>query len=367
MRSTSGLYVIGLDHVRAVAALLVFMWHFAHPPFGLTPHGYVPRFFVLSIFNEGHTGVALFMTLSGFIFSLLSYGKEIELSTFYRNRFFRVFPLLFFWCLFGVAVQGYNPTDVARNLFTLIDNKIPANGWTIIVEAQFYLLFPFVHHAVESRYRSTGLRGPLLYFATFIGFMWVLRWGTLMETGSAQEIAYWTIFGRIDQFFSGALFFYPYHNRISTLGSKRAFIVLVIAVLALLAYYRWFNTMGGLRGYEGYPSSACIWIVMPTIEGFLYGSIIVSYMVVSRNFSGFVARAVAYIGTISYSIYLSNAFVIPLLERLHSRTPFTKATGFGEYFAWGLVVGFPIICVFSAFTFRLIEQPFLERRRRYVR
>jgi peptidoglycan/LPS O-acetylase OafA/YrhL len=93
MRSTGGIYVIGLDHIRAFVALLVFMWHLSHPPYGLTPFRYVPHFFGLSLFNEGHTGVALFMMLSGFIFSLLSSGKEIELGQFYKNRFSRVFPL----------------------------------------------------------------------------------------------------------------------------------------------------------------------------------------------------------------------------------------------------------------------------------
>jgi len=30
MRSTTGQHFIGLDHVRAVAAFLVFAWHFSH-------------------------------------------------------------------------------------------------------------------------------------------------------------------------------------------------------------------------------------------------------------------------------------------------------------------------------------------------
>jgi peptidoglycan/LPS O-acetylase OafA/YrhL len=367
MKSTSGVYVVGIDHIRAIAALLVFMWHFSHVPFGTVPFGYVPKVFALSIFNEGHTGVALFMVLSGFLFTLLSSNKEMRLAQFYKNRFWRVFPLFFFWCLFGIAVQGWNPADVTRSIFTLMDAKVPANGWTIIVEAQFYLLFPFMHSAVERRYRSGGLFAACKYILPFIGFMWFIRWAILIQTGSVQQISYWTIFGRIDQFLLGALFFYVY-DFLSTRWSKRAYwAAFIVSTLGLVIFYRWYNLLGGWRYYDnGIPSPGRLYIFMPSIEGTFYGSIIASYISVSKNFTGRISRVIASIGSVSYSIYLANVFVIPILERLHSRIPFTHTDGFGEYFIWGCAVGFPLICIFSAFTYKFIEQPFLERRRSYV-
>ncbi len=367
MRSTTGVYIVGLDHVRAMAALMVFMWHFSHPPFGLTPFGYVPRFFALSIFNEGHTGVALFMTLSGFIFSMLSFEKEIELVQFYKNRFFRVFPLLFFWCIFGIALQGDSAADIARTMFTLLGNNVPAGGWTVIVEAQFYLLFPFIHPTIERNYKQKGIAGVGLYILAFLCFTWILRWGTLMETGSAQTISYWTIFGRLDQFILGAFFFYMYESVVRNMRRIKAVLIFISSILTFLLFWYWFNKMGGWRFYDGYPSAARIWIAMPTIEGGFYGLFIAFYLRISQNFRGRVARSFAYIGTISYSIYLSNFFVIPLLENFHSKIPFTNTNGFGEYFIWGVVIGFPLICVFSSMTYWFIERPFLDRRKRYIR
>ncbi len=71
MRSTEGVYYSRLDHVRALAAYLVFVWHLLH----MTPNFPVPYAsappFPFALFDEGHTGVALFMTLSGYLFAKL--------------------------------------------------------------------------------------------------------------------------------------------------------------------------------------------------------------------------------------------------------------------------------------------------------
>ncbi len=91
MKSSSGKYFIGLDHVRAVAAFIVFTWHFIHVNNGqLAP----PPTFPLSLLTEGHTGVALFMVLSGYLFAKLLDGKNIVYTSFFWNRFLRLAPLL---------------------------------------------------------------------------------------------------------------------------------------------------------------------------------------------------------------------------------------------------------------------------------
>lgn len=367
MRSTSGVQILGFDHIRAFAALLVFMWHFLHPPFGPVPFGTMPQFFASSIFNEGHTGVALFMTLSGFIFSFLSFDKNIELKQFYKNRLLRVLPLLFFWCIYGVAFQGFTVPNVAGNLFTLLGNlEMPAGGWTVIVELQFYLLFPFIHPIIEKKYVDKKLLGVAQYVIPFLLFTLFLRWGTRVQTGNAMMISYWTIFGRLDQFLLGVLAFYTYKSILFNWSARKSAIALTIASAFFLAFIRWFNAKGGWHDYGPYPSPARVWIILPTIEGAFYGLLIALYLNISKNFDGKISKVISYIGTISFSIYLANFFAIPLLERLHSLLPFTGAATFSEYFSWGLLVGFPGICLFAALTYTYIERPFLEHRKRYV-
>src|SRR5712672_565217 len=95
MRSSLGAYYVGLDHLRALAALLVFEWHFSHTV-PVVPWGDVPSFFLAAIIDEGHTGVALFMCLSGYLFGKLLDGKQIKYGAFFWNRFIRLAPLLMF-------------------------------------------------------------------------------------------------------------------------------------------------------------------------------------------------------------------------------------------------------------------------------
>ncbi len=102
MRSSTGLYVSRLDHVRAAAVFLVYCWHFVHVH---VPFETVPDFFFLSLLEEGYAGVALFMTLSGYLFAKIMDGRSIDLAPFYRNRFLRLVPLLAvvltYWSLRG--------------------------------------------------------------------------------------------------------------------------------------------------------------------------------------------------------------------------------------------------------------------------
>ena len=78
MKSSTGMYFVGLDHIRALAAYIVFSWHFVHVHDGHL--GDSPSIFPLSLLTEGHTGVALFMTLSGYLFTKLLDGKNIITS-----------------------------------------------------------------------------------------------------------------------------------------------------------------------------------------------------------------------------------------------------------------------------------------------
>src|SRR5260221_7159661 len=95
MRSSSGAHFIALDHVRAVAIFKVFAWHFTHARNGYpVPFDYVPALFPFSVLDEGHTGVALFMSLSGYLFAKLLDGKSIDYRRFFWNRALRLLPLL---------------------------------------------------------------------------------------------------------------------------------------------------------------------------------------------------------------------------------------------------------------------------------
>lgn len=145
MKSTSGQYFPALDHVRACAAFLVFSWHFVHFGNGQLA---APLVFPLSILTEGHTGVAVFMTLSGYLFSKLLDGKDYSFHKFMWNRAIRLFPLLIFVSAL-VAIQkslgGTLSVEYFENLLAgFVLPLWPNGGWSIAVELHFYLMLPFL-------------------------------------------------------------------------------------------------------------------------------------------------------------------------------------------------------------------------------
>ena len=94
MQTTSARFN-GLDHLRAIAILLVLMYHyraFMHPDW-IDTYG---RF--------GWTGVDLFFVLSGFLISNQLFQEiknrgNFSLKSFFTKRFFRIIPPYFFTLL----------------------------------------------------------------------------------------------------------------------------------------------------------------------------------------------------------------------------------------------------------------------------
>lgn len=110
MKSTDGAYYVGLNHVRALAAFVVFTWHFNHVNGGQYAG---PGFFVASLLTEGHTGVAIFMTLSGYLFAKLLDGKRVDYKSFIWNRLIRLLPLLCLVIAIAGIVKYANGGDMA--------------------------------------------------------------------------------------------------------------------------------------------------------------------------------------------------------------------------------------------------------------
>jgi peptidoglycan/LPS O-acetylase OafA/YrhL len=149
MRSSGGEHFLGLDHVRALAAFMVFSWHFTHSRTGWpVPFAGGPAVFPLAIFDEGHTGVALFMTLSGYLFAKLLDGKDVHFPSFLWNRFIRLAPLMILVLVFAGAEDVYHGSTIIsvmnQYIKGMILGSLPNGLWSVIVEAHFYLILPLL-------------------------------------------------------------------------------------------------------------------------------------------------------------------------------------------------------------------------------
>lgn len=126
-------------------------------------------------------GVILFFSLSGFLITGILYdtlGKEHYLRTFYGRRVLRIFPLyygflllllvltpLFHWDWHGQAYRLWTYTSNIPFIGDWQQNPSPSvnlrHFWSLAVEEQFYLIWPFVILALRSWKK--------IFLATLIG------------------------------------------------------------------------------------------------------------------------------------------------------------------------------------------------------
>ena len=159
--------VESLTGLRWWAAFFVFCHHMTQ----LAP---LPIFKFL---QYGTSGVTFFFVLSGFVLTWSS-RPGTKISTFYRRRFARIFPLYFLTLVAAIFVfyRFEPPTGMAwikpvsmtvlvlsglllqgwSNDPTILYGGNPA-GWTLSVEAFFYAYFPFVWRATQRLKTAGGL------------------------------------------------------------------------------------------------------------------------------------------------------------------------------------------------------------------
>src|SRR3954453_6503832 len=113
MKSSNIRYLPQVDHLRGIAALWVLFYHgehlfraalgkgelFAQGSWTISPNPF------WALIYEGHTGVSLFMVLSGFIFAYGALGHRIHYGRFMGNRFLRIYPLYLTIIVVSLALE----------------------------------------------------------------------------------------------------------------------------------------------------------------------------------------------------------------------------------------------------------------------
>ncbi|NNF76976.1 MAG: acyltransferase [Rhizobiales bacterium] len=356
MRSSGGEYYVGLDHVRALAAFLVFNWHFMYINKGnVTPLEGTFDIFLFSLFAEGHTGVSVFMVLSGYLFAKITNKQNLDYPKFLRARALRLLPLLLAVAALvvlrdtvqGGAASGLNALrDIGQGV---VLPTLPNGGWSITVEFHFYLLFPLLV-LLERRFRGAA---AIVLLMALVGRLLLF---VFSETGATlQYVSYGTIFGRIDQFIIGMLV--AYYGQFLA----RKHLIAVAAAASVFALYHVFDRWGGLISNTGHPE---VWIYLLTVEGLCYGVLIGWY---DRSFafrdvglSGLIAK----VGAASYSIYLLHIFVVFGMARFVDRHLVSLDTFTLAFLA--SIVCFVPVAFAGWLSYRYFESYWLQFRVPYV-
>ena len=376
MRSKNIEYNEKLDHVRWFAALFVILYHCL---LLFESQGFLTKQQVFDcpftrIVSEGYTGVAIFMTLSGFLFARICCDKHINLWSFYRNRILRIYPLFLFVLLMACSLDPLRNDffSLLRSLFLMHNLKnavffpqLTEVLWTIPVEVQFYLLFPFL----LIFYRKFGLRYLFLLIVLAVG----TKAAIYCFKGTVFMMAYTTIFGRIDQFVVGMILAFSYEKLARYFKSPLTFLALLVITLFGLWYC-------AVPPGTSDTNSAC-WILRNLIEGSAFGLLILSYVATSFAMPPALSRIVAFGGALSFSLYIDHFFIlqsgehlyVPLVYWRHSRYPllcqmagWLQVNPMASYLCFALLVELPLTIVAAMLTYFVIEKPFLSLRTTYV-
>lgn len=205
-----------LDGVRGAAIVLVFAFHCLPAPQG----DFFPIDAALTLKASFWFGVDLFFVLSGFLITGIlidSRDASNRFQTFYARRTLRIFPLYYFGLLFTfVILPLLVPDDLAIgetappawfltyafNIFLAIQQSWPEapvlnHFWSLCVEEQFYLVWPFVIWFTADRHLPKVMIGTIA-FAIIVKIS--------MGLASLEPVALYTSMpARMDSFACGGL------------------------------------------------------------------------------------------------------------------------------------------------------------------
>jgi peptidoglycan/LPS O-acetylase OafA/YrhL len=346
-----------LDGIRGLAIIFVLAYH-CFPDIFLTKIGWI--------------GVDLFFVLSGFLITgilVSSKEKPFYFKNFFIRRSLRIFPLYYLFLILMFFVIPFLKSDLLGDfsynrdhqiffwlyiqnwLFSLEglpDNFSLNHLWSLGVEEQFYLFWPFIIYFTPQRklifvsvlliFSSIGFR----YFGHLLGFVFPYK--------------YVHIFSRMDVLVMGALVFLMLKDYPKLIG-KLALPVFILSFLVVVVYsvvnralYSWnleavYSFIG--LSFASFLAIACL--------NYKYSSLIRKCL--DKN-------TLKWFGKYSYGIYIYHyplyfiglEFFIPILNKI----------GIVSNLA-GIINGLTCIlitCVISYFSFQYFEVKFLALKDR---
>jgi peptidoglycan/LPS O-acetylase OafA/YrhL len=330
-----------LDGLRAISVAFVILGHLV----GTT---YFPQsFYPLKYFAE--FGVRIFFVLSGFLITTLllkelELTRSISLKSFYLRRVFRIFPAAYAF-IGAMTVLGLmnivylNWSDVIHAI-TYTVNYHPVRCWylghlwSLSVEEQFYLFWPVI---LKLMGRQKGLLlgiavclvCPIIRIVEFTYFP-----GSRMGVGERFEtVADAIAIGCILAASREWLFCQKWY---AALMSSRLFFIVPLFTLSLNLPIRLRYEYSVAETLKNVGIALCIdWCIRSQSHA------------TTRFLS---ARPIAFIGTLSYSIYLWQQ---PFINRQNI----------------SLMTHFPLNCVFALCaalgSYYLIEKPVLKIKKRF--
>ena len=350
-------HVVGLDGVRGVAVLLVFISHFH---WILSPDPFLtkvtPWHFINRTFEAGFMGVDIFFVLSGFLITSLlmkdrSTNQKNLFKRFYRRRALRLLPALYALLIADFFVSRWEnfPGDIQwrttwhailfLNNWNIVNNFGEAQNdlghlWSLGIEEQFYLIWPLTIWLLAKLKIPSKMMIPLILFASLVV---MVHRTSLWNDGTSWIILYIRTDTRLDSLLIGAMFAYVYRH--FQVPSKILNSVATLSFLGLV-YIKYVLDKSPFIFEMG-------WTIIALLAGFIILSVAEGAFFIQKVFTW---RPLTMIGKVSYGLYLWHMPIFVL---------------FGRHVTSGsrplrLLIGIIIASVVTSLSWFFIEKPFLN-------
>lgn len=335
-------HIPALDGIRAIA---VFMVIFYHGGFTWAPGG---------------SGVMIFFVLSGFLITWIllkeneKYGS-VSLQGFYRRRVLRIFPAFYvYWIGLIFLLLLLNAKNMlwphAISAFFYVSNYYHAilgdpntgfsHTWSLAIEEQFYLLWPFVFVLLRN-----DLKKMTRFLVILIGAVWLHRLILYFIFHVNQAYFYASFDTRLDNLMVGCLFavllkrgaLYSFWRVLCS----NLFMMLLVVALYLCSMYSGQLLMPRYRDLVGFAiDPILIALLMVQLISFSNDSYV-------RWIDSSLMR---FLGRISYSLYLYQQITMDFAHKLFANQPVIVR----------FLAAVAVTVAVASFSYYVIERPFLK-------
>jgi len=352
-------YFKSLTGIRAIAAIMVFLYHNRKYWRNDLP---MP---VMRLLSEFHTGVTLFFVLSGFLLAYRYKDEPLESFKEYAKylllRVARIYPL--YWLLLTAFFidHAYSSKVITyflhyTLLYPLFDAYVLkgiAQAWSLGVEMWFYLFSPLLFLLL----RKSVLK-VLSFLALLLGLAWGIGFSLKIANLNPHSLLYPlnfilgnTFFGRSLEFFMGMYLAYLMQNKTQLLsGLKLKYVTLKGSALfmATIAAIALFAKNSFVHGVETWQGRLLHETLLPVSVAVLFYGLLTEATLLSKFLS---TRFMVLLGNASFAFYLVHISYFNLKLKELFFLPDNN---------------FIVLWLCSIAIFMWIEKPLYERCRKWV-
>lgn len=329
-----------IDGLRTIAVLSVIVFH----------SGYLPN---------GYLGVDIFFVISGFLITGIIYNESrsnaFSVLKFYVRRIRRILPLVLFICIIALIIgcltmlpddlENLAQSIIATNIFSnnilqaittkdywdvVNDMKPLMHTWSLAIEEQYYLLYPFIFLIFKGNRLKWVL--PILIILTIASLL------LCVLPFKDHEKFYYLPF-RFYELSLGGIMAIFLKNR---LIKNRYFSLSIFALLFLILFDLPFIPNDILL--------ILVVVITCLVLASANSSEKLSSWILENKFS-------IWIGKISFSLYMWHQLILA----------YTRYIIIQEFDLLSLIIIYISILVLSVMTYHLIEQPFRNKKQMSTR